>query len=403
MPYQHQYSRSLVSSSRRLRRELTESSISQQLPASSRINHPRLNTWRHCAADSIGSQTPTVPTQPVTVRVHSADASSHLTPSRQPPPSSDIMSKKDELPPVSDFSLEGILAAIQPEIEGTIDAIAEIMGRSRLTLANEYDSHMPPQGEIRASSHPPLLPVEEASSSNERLAADNVIIVGEDASLVDGSHTGSAAYGLLERLRAAPRPRRQRSDGPAPWAAGSSPPTYRTLSSPAILPDITQSPDPLPQIRSTRSATAARRLLRNNATKDQDSGKSSRSTNPVVSEMYLHAGANGRSAPNPPMVSEAGRNYPLYSYDESGLFGYEHPPTSPTPNSPGRFHSFQSRMQNLGFFNDLQDLASWVRRGGSSRRETRQNAETQLRDILDRHQVPVVDDPELQEEAELYD
>jgi hypothetical protein len=115
------------------------------------------------------------------------------------------MADKDELPPASDYSIESILAAIEPEIEGTIDAIAEIMGRSRLALANEYDSHLPPQGEIRASTHPALLPVEEASSSNERLAADNVIIVPEDASLVDGSNAGSAAYGLLERLRVAPR------------------------------------------------------------------------------------------------------------------------------------------------------------------------------------------------------
>ncbi len=135
----------------------------------------------------------TIPSQPVTVPVNSADASSHLNPA----PRINRMGKRDELPPVSDFTIDGILSAIQPDIEGTLDAIAEIMGRSRLSLANEYDSHLPPQGEIR-----------EASSSNEQLAADNVIIVPEDASLVDGSHAGSAAYGLLERLRASTRTRR---------------------------------------------------------------------------------------------------------------------------------------------------------------------------------------------------
>ncbi|KAL9120352.1 MAG: hypothetical protein Q9187_003088, partial [Circinaria calcarea] len=53
---------------------------------------------------------------------------------------------KHELPPLSAFSFQEILAAIDPEVRGSIDQIAEICGRSRLSLANEYDSHMPPHG-----------------------------------------------------------------------------------------------------------------------------------------------------------------------------------------------------------------------------------------------------------------
>src|SRR5271163_2790328 len=325
--YQYGNPRSLPASSQTPRRDITDSSLSQQVPSTPQFTFPRSNAWRPGAANSIGTHTPTLPSQPVIVPIHSQGASAHQNPAPRKSRLFPIMTDKDELPPVSDFSIEGIMAAIEPEIEGTIDAIAEIMGRSRLTLANEYESHMPPQGEIRATSHPPLLPVEEASSSNERLAADDVIIVPEDASVVDGSHAGSAAYGLLERLRAAPRPRRQRSDAPASWAAGPSNPPVRTFSSPAVLSDQVPPlpptvPEPPPQpIRTSRA------LLRTSGGINPPS-RPSRTTNAVVSETYLHAGANGRQASDPPMVSESGRNFPLYSYDESDLF--EHP-SRPVP------------------------------------------------------------------------
>ena len=108
-----------------------------------------------------------------------------------------------QLPSVHDFSINGILEAIDPDIQGTLDAIAEIWGRSKLSLANEYGSHRPPLGEIRASGRSldhGLLTVEEASLSNKRLVDDNVVIVGEDTSTVDGRGHYSSTYGLLENL-----------------------------------------------------------------------------------------------------------------------------------------------------------------------------------------------------------
>ena len=70
------------------------------------------------------------------------------------------------MPLVEDFSIESILQAIEPDIRDTLDTIAEIYGRSKLSLANEHSSHMQPLGEIRA---PPggLVTVEEASPDNE--------------------------------------------------------------------------------------------------------------------------------------------------------------------------------------------------------------------------------------------
>lgn len=53
-----------------------------------------------------------------------------------------------ELPPLDRFSFQDILASIDSDVKGSIDAIAEICGRSRMSLADQYGSHLPPQGEL---------------------------------------------------------------------------------------------------------------------------------------------------------------------------------------------------------------------------------------------------------------
>ncbi|KAF2198537.1 hypothetical protein GQ43DRAFT_343934, partial [Delitschia confertaspora ATCC 74209] len=62
--------------------------------------------------------------------------------------SAGVEAGRDKLPSVEEFSFSAILRAVDPEIRGAIDAIAEICARSRLSLADEYDAHLPPQGEI---------------------------------------------------------------------------------------------------------------------------------------------------------------------------------------------------------------------------------------------------------------
>lgn len=58
--------------------------------------------------------------------------------------------KSCELPPLERFSFQDILASIDSDVKGSIDAIAEICGRSRMSLADQYGSHLPPQGELTA-------------------------------------------------------------------------------------------------------------------------------------------------------------------------------------------------------------------------------------------------------------
>ncbi|MCJ1473607.1 hypothetical protein MMC13_002258 [Lambiella insularis] len=66
----------------------------------------------------------------------------------KPSPPSPTADPEYDLPPLSAFSFAEILAAIDPDVRLSIDKIAEICGKSKLSLANEYGSHLPPQAEL---------------------------------------------------------------------------------------------------------------------------------------------------------------------------------------------------------------------------------------------------------------
>lgn len=63
------------------------------------------------------------------------------------------------LPAVSSYAFVDILrAADGPEFQSAIDGIAEICAKNRLSLADEYASHMPPLGTITAASSASVRP-----------------------------------------------------------------------------------------------------------------------------------------------------------------------------------------------------------------------------------------------------
>lgn len=124
------------------------------------------------------------PSKPVLVRSHSIDMGSSKA--AIPDVSGGVHDRSIEkshyeLPPLEAFSFQEILQSISSDIRVPIERIAEICGKSKLSLANEYSSHMPPHAEFTPASFQPandsldavfhhrLLPVEEASSSHERL------------------------------------------------------------------------------------------------------------------------------------------------------------------------------------------------------------------------------------------
>lgn len=107
----------------------------------------------------------------------------------------------DNLPPLSSFSFESILREIDNEINPSVDAIAEIFGRSKLSLADEYGSHLPPQGEVsfpasqgqnevlEAIPNARLESVEEVPQGHAR--RQSLALVGQGASA--GAKSGAVA------------------------------------------------------------------------------------------------------------------------------------------------------------------------------------------------------------------
>ncbi|KAL5117394.1 hypothetical protein ACEQ8H_004710 [Pleosporales sp. CAS-2024a] len=189
-------------------------------------------------AKSASSRT-AVTSQPVVVRTYSGPrhpsrpGSGFHTP-RSPAMASSLSAglaagRNDQLPAADDFTFSAILRAVDPEIRDAIDAIADICARGRMSLADEYDSHLPPQGEITGAapawavgtgalvgrgplsrSHQgwttanTLMAVPEASSSSERLAQEKASSTKKRS---------QSAYGSLKTVISGGTGKRKAVDG----------------------------------------------------------------------------------------------------------------------------------------------------------------------------------------------
>lgn len=138
--------------------------------------------------------------QPVLVCAYptAAPTSTVMHRSRRQPPLEPLPTP----PPLSSFSFQHILKEIDQEIQPSVDAIAEIFGRSKLSLADEYSSHLPPQGELsfpasqsqnevlEAIPSARLEPVEEATPDSAR--RQSLALVGAGAMVQPKSGAGAA-------------------------------------------------------------------------------------------------------------------------------------------------------------------------------------------------------------------
>ncbi|KAK5119878.1 hypothetical protein LTR85_007204 [Meristemomyces frigidus] len=62
-------------------------------------------------------------------------------------------SEVEALPPISSYAFADILRSADcPDFQYAIDGIAEICAKNRMSLADEYASHLPPLGEITAAT-----------------------------------------------------------------------------------------------------------------------------------------------------------------------------------------------------------------------------------------------------------
>ena len=147
----------------------TASSISSQRrfpkPTAKEANLAHQAALRRVKGKDVAPQSSTTPSpsssttsKPVLVRKPSNKTDMR----KKQKPTIETRARSPKLPPVESFSFQDILASIGPEAEDSIDAIAEICGRSKMSLAEEHGSHRPPHGDMHfrqnspAESVPPM-------------------------------------------------------------------------------------------------------------------------------------------------------------------------------------------------------------------------------------------------------
>lgn len=243
------------------------------------------------SAKSTSSRT-TVTSQPVVVRTYSGSRhasragsgfntprsfamNGHTTASAL---SAGLAGRTEHLPSAEEFSFSAILRAVDPEIREAIDAIAEICARSRMSLADEYDAHLPPQGEITGAgpgwaastlagrgrlsrinqgwqTENTLMAVPEASSSSERLAQ-------EGKARASSKKRSQSAYGSLKSVISGGSGKRKALDGDLfrEQDASSSKDTEGKAQGPAWAVQGTSSSSAHPAITLVASPTASKQL-----------------------------------------------------------------------------------------------------------------------------------------------
>jgi hypothetical protein len=376
-----------------------EATLGSRTIAQRQINGtPRPLQRRHRQSKSITSRS-TLASQPVIVRTYSAETDEPARPSSTMPPRSSSVANEDwanqpapGLPSVQDFSIEGILRAIEPDIRSTLDNIAEICGRSKLSLANEYGSHLPPQGEIRATGRSMdhgLLPVEEASPGDERFLEDNVAIMGDNPSLIDGrDHLPTPTLEMLENLQQASNAMGYRMGMSSSWGDGSSiqaqpdTPESGAMTDPYLDTEHESRLPPVAEDLAPRPSAGSWALLGRNVEPAGNDCPQNIVTQPVVSEVHLDAGANGRS-----WVAGASLPYQM-SHDEAF-------PASTDAGIPRYDTSIpQSRAEKLSILADLQSWLAWVK--GAAQQlyheggyQATSSAESTLREVLERQSMRV--------------
>lgn len=274
----------------------------RDFPASTILAHQQ-STDRHTPPPAATGPSSTANTQPVLVRAYSGNADSttakpstmsstrRLFPFKGSKNSASSRPSGPPLPSDKEFSIENILQAIEPDIQDTLDSIAEICGRSKLSLANEYGSHIAPLGEIRAPASG-LVPVEEAASTDERQADEGVVIFDDDPNIMDlerDMHPFSF-YRYLENLRQASSTLEGNGTGPRPIQ--SQPNAMNDISDTA--PESGAGPRPTTREFVTRPKNTSRNFLAKQVATQIDPSQDI-VTPAVVSEVHLDAQFEGKA------------------------------------------------------------------------------------------------------------
>ena len=107
----------------------------------------------HAGFNRNAAQSDATMAAPVLVRAYTSDRASSLRPNGA------RGIGEQALPPISSYAFASILrSADGPDFQSAIDGIAEICAKNRMSLADEYASHLPPLGEITAATSEAVRP-----------------------------------------------------------------------------------------------------------------------------------------------------------------------------------------------------------------------------------------------------
>ncbi|KUJ17756.1 uncharacterized protein LY89DRAFT_60751 [Mollisia scopiformis] len=206
-------SASLVESEETARGEhiLDEATVAHRISALRQLNGATRS--RHRYAKSTGARNSTF-SQPVIVRTYSgttrprSEQRDLVTVKRDGGWSAMSSGKMElKLPPVEAFSFKGIMDEIRHGVTEDLERIAEICARSKYSLSNQYEVHMPPHGR----GEPTLQTVGLGVRSQTTGPGPTLQAVPSDdehpRQVVRGPRrrTKSAAYGTLETIMSSSR------------------------------------------------------------------------------------------------------------------------------------------------------------------------------------------------------
>jgi hypothetical protein len=196
---------SLIESEEAARGEhiLDERTVATRISALRQLNG---GTRGHRYTKSTGARSSTF-SQPVIVRTYSGSVRPRsqkrdlVTVKRESAPAMKSSQTELKLPPVEAFSFKGIMDEIRHGVTDDLERIAEICARSRYSLSNQYEVHMPPHGQgeaiIAAAGPSGGGPTLQAISSDDEHT--------RQVRRSGGRRTRSAAYGTLETIMSSSR------------------------------------------------------------------------------------------------------------------------------------------------------------------------------------------------------
>lgn len=190
---------------------LDEATVAHRISALRQLNGATRSGHRY--AKSTGARNSTF-SQPVIVRTYSgarpqSQQRDIITPRRENGHSMMTTPKMDlKLPPIEAFTFKGIMDEIRHGVSDDLERIAEICARSKYSLSNQYEVHMPPHGGGEAFL--PTTAIGPASNTNvgptlQAVGSDDEHTRSVGRGSRGGRRTKSVAYGTLETIMSSSR------------------------------------------------------------------------------------------------------------------------------------------------------------------------------------------------------